>query len=189
MIYRVLFGLLFSFLILNSYSQPADTTLIVKNLKARLFTEVQISFMSENGLEDYSKRELLVTVLKSKGFDNFIFFRIDEQVLAIDTIYENDEIRFYSTPICLNGKNDCSFIYAFNTEYHNFYRLKGTKSNDFRGFYSFIFFSESRKTKINKSDISRLMSKFWIEDIDLECLLLSLKTNKGDCLNYFSPQM
>lgn len=57
------------------FAQQVDTTLVLKHLKLRLLSELPLGSLSENALNDYFNRELQATILKSKGFDDLVFFK------------------------------------------------------------------------------------------------------------------
>lgn len=174
------------------YSQQVDTVLILKHLKIRLITELQLGLLSEPALDDYYKRELQAKVLESKGFQNLIFFKIGSQVLATDTIKESEKIKVYKTPVCLKNGEECYFVYAYNKENKRFYKLKGTYKNDFEDLYNDLqdkcMYWKPVK-KINQSMINRFTKDYWIDGIDLACLLRFLTGKRGNCLDYFSPEL
>ncbi|MBC7411703.1 MAG: hypothetical protein H7331_04530 [Bacteroidia bacterium] len=181
--------LMFLFLVATTgYGQQMDTALILKHLKIRLLTELDLGLLKETALNDFLKRELNATVLKSKGFENFVFFKIGSQTLAIDTIKEGKKIATYTTPACLKNAEECCFVYAFNKNNKGFYRVKGTKSNDFLNLYNSMEQWQYWKVpaKINESTINQFIKDYWVDGLDLACLLRSLTGKTGNCLDYFS---
>jgi len=178
--------------IIIGYGQQVDTALVLKHLKIRLFPELQLGLLSNSALNDYNKRELKATILKSKGFENITFFKISSQVLAVDTLKEREKIFIYSTPFCLKNGEECYFVYAFNSINNKFYRLKGTNQNDFEYLYydlqnNWMYWKSIKK--INTSTINQFSKDYWIDGLDLGCLLRSLIGEKGTCLDYFSPKL
>ncbi|MFZ7154349.1 MAG: hypothetical protein ACO1HP_11280 [Bacteroidota bacterium] len=174
------------------YSQHVDTALVLKHLKLRLLIELPLGLLSESALNDYYKRELQATVLKSKGFENLIFFKISEQILAVDTIKGSRKIAIYRTPTCLKNGEDCYFVYAYDKENKGFYKLKSTHTNDFVYVYNdlqdkWMWWKPIKK--INESIIDQFTKDYWIDDVDLACLLRSLTGKRGNCLDYFSPEL
>ena len=179
-------------LVIASNGQQVDTILALKHLKTRLFTEFRIGFMGESALKNYHNRALQATFLASKGFDDFVFFKISSQVLALDTIDEGKKILSYETPACLRAEEECYFVYAFDKRNKAFLRLKGTTENDFKILYAdlqskWMYWKPIKK--INKSLIKQFTNDYWIDGVDLKCLLLTLKSKRGRCLDYFSPEL
>jgi hypothetical protein len=191
MINKILLILLISVLNIKSTNgQQFDTTLILKHLKIRLFAELKLHFESKTALNDYCERKLQVTILKSNGFDSIFFFKISNQILAIDSTGENNRILTYSTPVCLRNGEECYFVYAYNSRNNSFFRLKGTRENDFTEFYNSLqnqWMGWITANKISNSKIKQFTSQYWIENLDLTCLLLSISKKQGKCLEYYSP--
>lgn len=179
------------FVATTGYGQQMDTALVLKHLKIRLLIELDLGLLQETTLNDFFKRELNATILKSKGFENIIFFKISSQTLAVDTIKDSKKIVTYTTPACLKNGEECYFVYAFNKNNNGFYRLKGTKGNDFLNLYNSMEQWQYWKisAKINESTINQFTKDYWVDGLDLACLLRSLTGKKGNCLDYFSPEL
>lgn len=174
------------------FAQQVDTSLVLKHLKLRLLSELPLGSLSENALNDYFNRELQATILKSKGFDDLVFFKISNQILAVDTISESNKIVIFKMPVCLKISDECYFVYAYDKVNKGFYRLKSTHTNEFIHLYnglqeSWIWWRPVNK--IRESTIDQFTKDYWIEGLDLACLLRSLKSKQGECLDYFSPEM
>ena len=175
------------------YCQKVDTTLVVKHLKIRLFSELNLGLIGESTLNDYFNRELHVSFLKSKSLDEYVFIKISSQVVAIDTIADDNKILIYSTPLCLNNGEECYYVFAFNKINKKIYKLRGTNENNFLELYNSLqdkwaFWRPINK--INSFTINQFTNDFWIEDLDLACLMHSLKKKKGSvCLDYFSRSL
>ena len=43
--------------------------------------------------------------------------------------------------------------------------------------------------KINESTINQFTKDYWVDGLDLACLLRSLTGKTGNCLDYFSPEL
>lgn len=174
----------------NYKSQSLDTLLINRKVKLRLFSELNLNSLSNNGLDDYCNRPLKVIYLKSKGFSNFVFLKIEGQLLAVDSI--KDEIKSYHIEPCFKKTDECYFAFAYNTENDKIYRLRGTKNNDFSELYNTLIYSWrywKKVDKLNSKIIKKFEESFFIEGVDLKCLLNSLNNKKGECLDSYSPPL
>lgn len=182
------------FLYTNCDSQTIDTSLVLKNIKLRLFSELDLYSLSNKVLDDYYNRPLKVEYLNSKGFNNFIFIKVIEQVLAIDSNYNDSSnlIAAYETPTCLNVNGECYFVFAYNKENNVIYKIGGTKTNEFISLYNTLslhWYYWKPINKINNKLIKRFEKDFNVEGLDFSCLMKSLKHKKGKCLDYYSPDL
>ncbi|MEO8146221.1 MAG: hypothetical protein ABI723_01225 [Bacteroidia bacterium] len=191
--------ILFVLLLLTTagYTQQMDTSLVLKNLKMRLFSELRFNILSESALNDYINRKLNVAILKSKGFDNIVFFQVSFQVLASDTVTDQNNTIYYFTPQDFTNVEQegepCYFVYAFDFKRNEFYRLWGTRTNDFLLFYLNMKDWKYWKppSKIDKTTVRKFIETYTIEVEsnvpDFECLMLALTGKKGYCLYYCLP--
>jgi hypothetical protein len=187
--------IVFSVLLLNvqlGYGQELDTALVLKNLKLHLYNEVELGLLPKSALRDYAERELNATFLKSKGFDNIIFFKISTQVLAVDTIKGSKKVVTYMTPVCFKNGEECYFVYSYNRKNNRFNKLRGTNENDFINLYNdlqntWMYWKPIKR--IDKATIKQFNKDYWVDGLDLDCLLRSLTGKTGSCLDYFSPEL
>lgn len=174
------------------FSQEIDTVVILKNIKIHLLPELKNGVLSESGLRNYFNRPLEGKPLKSKGFDNYIFFKITDQILSKDSIKTKNLIVTYKMPFCMKNEGECAFIYAYNKQNQRLYCLKGSEYNRFLSLYNEMsnqIHYWQFPDKIKKKTVKLFTDEYWVEGLDFECLLLSLKGKKGSCLDYYSPPM
>lgn len=188
----IICSLIFILLLDSTYAQEFDTAIVIKNLKLKLFSELEMGILEKPALENYLHMELFPLFLHSKGFKNMTFIKIRPQLLTVDTIQDAKIIKMYYTPTCLKDSNECYFVFAFNNINNKFFKLRGTKENQFRDLYislqdDWTFWKPINK--LNSNTIRKFISEFWIEGVDLNCLLKSLKNDNGGCLDYFSPAL
>jgi hypothetical protein len=169
----IIIFILFSFSF--SYSQEntkVDTVKIYYSLKFKVL-DTYSKTTDKNRLKIIdsiiTKTNLVVVKqLKSKGFNNVIFYKITNIIIPQELEHE--------------------YIVAFQTDNNKYFRIKGFVNNDF--YYLFKFEtridSESPTNLITKKSKKNFLKNHYIEEIDLDCLVKYINSKEHwsiPCLN------
>jgi hypothetical protein len=155
-----------------TFSQSIDTAKVILNAKLHIM-------MHDNFINDYSYIMRFIEFtpkyrfLESTGFDSkFVFFEIhaiphSDTLLFVDST--NNKLRYsYRFFANLNHR----FIFGYHIGGNKLYKLNGFYENDFLDLYNIIrnyIFIASYDLK-SFSSKKRFLERFYIQDLDLECL-------------------
>ena len=122
--------------------------------------------------------------LKSKGFSDIIFYKVDYPDSFIDIILKLDLKRLDTEKIqdIIKWYNTEEFILAYNIKSEKVYKLKGFNINDYGDLvteYWINLSDDDRKIFKNKK---KFLENYYVEDLDLKCLYsCSKKRNNKKC--------
>jgi hypothetical protein len=166
----ILFSFTFSFSQVNAY---ADSVKVYYSLKFKVL-DTYSKQIDKDRLEIMDSiitktNSLVVKQLKSKGFNNVIFYKI------INIIIQNEL--------------EHEYIVAFQTDSKKYFRLKGFVNNDF--YYLFKFEtrldSENPTNLISKKSKKYFLKNHEIEELDLHCLVKHINSKEHWSIPCLSP--
>jgi hypothetical protein len=128
------------------------------------------------------------TMLKSTGFNNVIFIKICfadanfSELIKLSKVDLKNEIRVKDL---LGDLYYEDFIIAYSVKRDRFYKLKGFEINEFENFYFDYSLGALGSEKTQLMDNKKFLNSYSIEGIDLNCLLLSIKSKNKTTFNDF----
>lgn len=176
--------LVFTSKTLSSQHSSFDTATVILNAKMNIIP-FENSNKTREEIINVIDSKVKYKLIDSKGFsESIVFFS-----LVTEPFNSYDSSNYFYEPI---NQYNSSFIFAYNSNNHQIYRLRGFKENDFNTFFNQLdsFLDLNISSSYDLKTKKRFLKIFYIEGVDLDCLYDSLnkKNKKGyNCLKPNTP--
>jgi hypothetical protein len=162
------------FLAIQSYGQDTSRSEVETLIKICLFQEAvrtESFSLNQSTLTDFMTLKYSMDTLKSEGFPDFSFMRIDPN-------FEDSENLFSSNRQFVVGNCD-EYAVVIHREGRVVYRLKGFQQNDFKA-----FLNDLRTLGYPEITARTLNSDYAVDGLDLKCLYNSTRSTTPDKEKY-----
>jgi hypothetical protein len=128
------------------------------------------------------------TMLKSTGFNNVIFIKVcfvDDIFSELIKLAKFDLLNKTKIKNLFGDFYYENFVIAYSVKRDRFYKLKGFEINEFEKFYFDYSIGAFGPEKALLKNNKKFLNNYSIEGIDLDCLLLSIKSKNKTTFKEF----
>lgn len=97
------------------------------------------------------------------------------KIIPLKTTGLNWNLLFFKFVVKTHGAENLSYIFCYNQEYREYYKVESFRNNDFYNLFEYL---QRQRMKLTEDNFKR--EKVYVEDVDMLCLLSLYKKKVKD---------